>query len=274
MPDGENEAVLIAQITDTHIRAKGKLLHHMVPTARYLKRAIAQLEALGPRPDLVVATGDLVDRGKPKEYRRLRKLLARLSLPLLVLPGNHDDREAFRHAFADAPYLPRRGPLHYAVDVGTVRIIALDTTRPGHPGGELDAARLTWLDARLCEAATRPTLIFMHHPPFLTGVGPMDAHGFRGREAFEALIARHRHVVRIACGHVHRALAQVVGSTLATTAPSTAPQLVVDRTAAGWYGIRLEPAAFALHRWTGRQVETTISQLDLTGGQGPFTISA
>jgi Icc protein len=93
--------MLIAQITDTHIRPKGKLLHHMVHTARSLRRCVERLEALEPRPDVVIATGDLVDRGKSKEYRRLRKILERLTIPLFVIPGNHDDRDALRDAFRD-----------------------------------------------------------------------------------------------------------------------------------------------------------------------------
>lgn len=248
--------MLIAQITDTHIRPKGKLLHHMVHTARYLRRCVEQLEALRPRPDAVIATGDLVERGSPKEYRRLRKILAGLTVPLYVIPGNHDEREAFREAFADHAYLPRRGPLHYAIDSLPLRLIGLDSTRERHAGGELDAARLAWFEAELSRDPQRPTLVFLHHPPFDVGVPPVDAHGFRNVERFREIVARNPQIVRITAGHVHRRAGETIGSTLAMTAPSTSHQLIIARTASGAYALRLEPPGFALHHWDGRTVET------------------
>jgi Icc protein len=254
--------VLIAQISDPHIRQKGKLLHHMLPTARYLRRCVVQLEAMEARPDVVLATGDLVDRGKPKEYRRLRKILAHLRIPLFVLPGNHDEHVALREAFADHAYLPEDGPLQYTVERYPLRLIGLDTTRKRHPGGELDDARLAWLAARLEEQPRRPTFVFMHHPPFQTGVKPVDRHGFRGVEAFAALVARHPQIVRIVCGHIHRAIPVSFARTVASSAPSIAPQLIVARRPSGFYGIRLEPAGFALHHWNGSALETTVRPVE------------
>jgi 3',5'-cyclic AMP phosphodiesterase CpdA len=256
----DNRGVLIAQITDLHVRPKGAVVHHMAPTAPYLRRTLEALEALDSRPDLIVATGDLTDRGKPKEYRRLRKLLAHTSIPVLLVPGNHDDRAVLRAAFTDHAYLPPRGPLQWSVDVGPLRVIGLDSLRKRHPGGELDAERLAWLAARLAEAPTRPTLLAMHHPPFAIGVGPVDAHGFRGVEAFAALVAAHPQIARIVCGHVHRTTTVAFAGTAASTAPSTAPQLVLDR-AGAFYRLRLEAPGFALHRWTGSRIVTEVRTL-------------
>jgi 3',5'-cyclic AMP phosphodiesterase CpdA len=254
--------VIIAQITDTHIRPKGKLLHHMVHTARYLRRCVEQLEAMTPRPNVVVATGDLVERGKPKEYRRLRKILGRLSVPLFVIPGNHDEREAFRDAFADHAYLPRRGPLHYAVDALPLRLIGLDSTRAGHPGGEFDAERLAWFEAALAAAPRRPTFVFVHHPPFAIGVPPVDGQGFRNLERFKTIVERNPQIVGIASGHVHRCASTRIGATPATTAPSTSHQLTIARSAFGTYTLRLEAPGFALHAWDGHTLTTTTHVVD------------
>src|SRR5947209_20106407 len=71
-------------------------------TAPYLARAVATLNTLVPRPDIAVVTGDLVDHGEPEEYEQLRHLLARLSMPVFVIPGNHDAREPLREAFRSA----------------------------------------------------------------------------------------------------------------------------------------------------------------------------
>ena len=256
--------MLIAQITDTHILSKGKLLHHMVHTSRALRRCVAHLDALAP--DVVVATGDLVDRGKPKEYRRLRKILARLPMRVLVLPGNHDDREAFREAFRDHPEVPQRGPIQWVVDTFSVRLIGLDTVRARHPGGELDDDRLAWLERALGDAPHRPTLVFMHHPPFEVGVPPMDAHGFRNLAAFERLIARHRQIVRVAAGHVHHAARADVAGVLAVSVPSTSHQMVLAGGRAGFCSLRLETPSFALHRWDGTQLATEILPVEAFAG--------
>jgi 3',5'-cyclic-AMP phosphodiesterase len=250
--------MLIAQITDTHIRPKGNLLHHMVHTARSLRRCVERLEALEPRPDVVIATGDLVDRGKSKEYRRLRKILERLTIPLFVIPGNHDDRDALRDAFRDHAYLPRHGPLQYAINTLPLRLIGLDSTRTRRrPGGELDPARLAWFDASLAAEPKRPTFVFMHHPPFEIGVAPVDAHGFRHGRRFHAIVERNPQIVGIVCGHVQRFFSTRIGNARAMTAPSTAPQLVV-RAAGSGYSVGLEAPSFTLHNWDGRALRTTV----------------
>ena len=142
--------MLIAQITDAHIKPHGTLAYGRVDTAPYLARAVAHLLALRPRPDVVLATGDLVDGGRPDEYRRLRDLLAPLSMPVYLIPGNHDEREALAAAFPDHTYLPRGGRfLQYVVDGYPVQLIGLDTLVPGQVGGRLCAERLGWLASRL-----------------------------------------------------------------------------------------------------------------------------
>jgi Icc protein len=250
--------MLTAQITDTHVRRKGDLLHHMIHTGRELRRAVAAINLLVPRPEFVVATGDLVDRGKAKEYRRLHAILDGLAIPYFLVAGNHDDPARLREEFREHRYLPRAGPLCYVVESRPVRLIALDTTRDRKPGGGLDAAHLRWLDERLLEAPATPTLIAMHHPPFDTGIPPVDAHPLRGRDELAALVCAHPQVVRLIAGHVHRACEVPFGGTIASTAPSTAHQLIVDRGASGAYVLRVERPAFALHRWTGRALVTSI----------------
>src|SRR5712692_163669 len=109
--------MIIAQISDLHVKVEGALAYRRVETAAFLARAVDRIRRLSPRPDLVVATGDLVDGGRPEEYRRLRQLLSPLPMPVYLMAGNHDDRAALRSAFADHDYLPRDGAfLQYVVD--------------------------------------------------------------------------------------------------------------------------------------------------------------
>src|SRR5688500_6778311 len=131
------DSMLIAQISDTHIRPKGVLAMGRVDTAGHLARAVAHINALRPAPDLVLVTGDLADAGMAEEYAHLRDLLAPLAMPVHLIPGNHDLRAPLRAAFAAHRYLQEGELLQYVVDGGPLRLIALDTLTPGHPHWEV-----------------------------------------------------------------------------------------------------------------------------------------
>lgn len=241
-------ATLLAQLTDLHVLAPGQRAFDQVDTATHLRAAIDTLLLLPTPPDAVVLTGDLVDAGRPVEYEHLARLLAPLPMPVVLLPGNHDDRAALRRAFASHAYLGSEGFVQYSMRVGALRLVALDTTDPGESAGRLCGQRLRWLDAQLRACSGEPVVIAMHHPPFATGIGEMDRMGLiEGGEAFAALLARHPHVRRIICGHVHRTIFATVGATVASVAPSTAHQVALrlGRDAPALW--TLEPPGFHLH---------------------------
>ena len=219
--------MILAQISDMHITAEGRLAYRRIDTAGHLARAVDHLLALSPPPDAVLATGDLVDAASPDEYARLRTLLAPLPMPVYLVPGNHDDRQALAAAFADHRYLPCDGFMQYVIEQYPVRLVVLDTVVPGEGGGLMCEARLQWLDARLGEAPARPTIVVMHHPPFKTGIAFMDALGLANAEALAAVIQRHSQVERIVCGHLHRPIQRRWAGTLVLTAPSTAHQVAL-----------------------------------------------
>jgi 3',5'-cyclic-AMP phosphodiesterase len=261
--------VIIAQISDTHIAPEGRLVCGRVDTAPYLARAVARLNAL--RPDAVLVTGDLVDAGRPDEYARLRGLLAPLRAPVYLIPGNHDARDALRAAFADHGYLPRAGFLHYAVDDHPLRLVGLDSLAPGHGHGELCDERLDWLEARLGESA-RPTLLFLHHPPFDCGVAALDALRLKvGAERLAAIVRRHPNVERVLCGHAHRPMQARWAGTLASVAPSTAHQVTLDLDPGAPLSITFDPPAFALHRW--HPEAGLVTHLQYVGDyEGPYAV--
>jgi 3',5'-cyclic-AMP phosphodiesterase len=255
--------MILAQITDTHVVAPGLLFRCSVQgtapdaerirrefdTAQYLARAVAALNALVPRPDAVVVTGDLVDHGEPAEYAHLRQLLAPLRMPVFVIPGNHDAREPLREAFRDGGYLPAEGCLQYTVEDYPLRLVALDTVIPGRHDGELCAERLGWLDAQLAAQPARPTAILMHHPPFATGITYMDNFGLGNAAGLAEIVGRHPHVERILCGHLHRAIDRRFAGTVAGTAPSTAHQIRLNLVPDPRVSFTFEPPGYQLHLW-------------------------
>ena len=132
-----------------------------------------------PRPDLLLATGDIADNGDDAvSYARLKEAIADLPFPVYPALGNHDSRAAFLADFPDS-----RSPdgfLQYAIEDLPVRILVLDTLEDGRHGGGFCETRAAWLRARLAEAPERPTLIVLHHPPIETGLSWMTENPRRG----------------------------------------------------------------------------------------------
>ena len=221
-----------------------------------LRAALDFLSTRYRRPDVVVATGDLVNDGRPGQYRLLRELLAPLSIPLYLIPGNHDDREAFRAAFADQAWIPSHGPIDYVIDDYPVRLIGLDTSEPGRHDGTLEASQLAWLDGVLGEGRQRPTLLFLHHPPFLTGMWMFDQIRLSGADGLRQIVVRHPQVVQIVAGHVHRPVTTTWGTTSLSTAPSTTHQSRCDLDPEEGAGVVAETPMVQLHLWDGMSVVT------------------
>jgi 3',5'-cyclic AMP phosphodiesterase CpdA len=213
--------MLIAQISDFHLKAEGSLAYGVADTAARLKRAIDHLNRLEPPPDLVIATGDLVDDGDPRAYDDVRHLLAPLKPPLFLLPGNHDHKPSLLKAFREHSYLTRpleeggRPYLCYLVDTFPLRLVCLDTVTPGDHGGGLGPIQLEWLDRTLSAQPHAPAVVCMHHAPFASGIGHMDAEPFKGREELDHIIARHPQVERIPAPP-HRTVFRRFAGTIAT----------------------------------------------------------
>lgn len=240
----------LLQLSDLHIREPGKLAYGRIETAPYLQRAIQSILQLPQQPDAIVVTGDLTDFGRSAEYAHLRELLKPLptSMPVYLMPGNHDDRAELRKIFNDHGYLEGDGFVQFSVSVGGLQLIALDTVVPGQSSGSLCAERLAWLRLELAINRHRPVIIAMHHPPFETLIGHMDAIGLmHGARELEALVAQYPNVERVVCGHLHRSIQVRFGGSIASTAPSPAHQVCLDLAPDAASAWTLEPPGFVLH---------------------------
>jgi 3',5'-cyclic-AMP phosphodiesterase len=241
--------LLIAQISDLHITPPGVLAYQRVDTAPALTRCIETLNRFTPRPELVVISGDLVDTPLAVEYEHLKALLAPLQLPFTAIPGNHDSRDLMRAALPGLGYAQASGALNSARKVGDVDIVLLDSTVPGAAHGELDATTLAWLDAVLGASSSRPALLFLHHPPFVSGITHMDVQNLRNADALAALIRKHPRAKLIAAGHVHRATFTTFAGAAATICPVPNHAVALDLDAHLPPSFNIEPPAFHLHSW-------------------------
>lgn len=240
---------LIAQISDLHIKRPGALAYNHVDTASALTRCVAALNRFSPRLDLVVISGDLVDTPTAEEYAHLKTLLAPLRIPVVAVPGNHDDRALMHAALPHQPYAAPGGALNHMRIVGDLDVLLIDSSTPGKNFGTLDAATLQWLDTTLAASTTRPALLFLHHPPFVTGIAHMDVQNLRNADALATILRRHPRALLVAAGHVHRAALTTFAGVAATICPAPNHAVALDLEAQLPPSFKIEPPAFHLHAW-------------------------
>lgn len=246
--------MLIAQITDTHIRPPGKLAYSRVDTNQMLANSVAAVGNLKTRPDVVLLTGDLTDCGLIEEYENLKNIISSLKMPVYLIPGNHDRRDNLRQIFKDHTYLPGHldEDMSYVIDDHPVSLIGLDSVVSGQAYGQINSARLAWLKEVLNKNKDKPAILFLHHPPFPTGIVHMDKINCRGGEEMAELVSQYPNIERVLAGHHHRSIHISWAGTIGSIAPSVAHQVLLDIEGTEYSDamIKMEPPSFDLHMWS------------------------
>jgi len=255
--------MIIAQISDLHIGFAGEGIP--CKNIERLSIVVDELNGLMASPDLVIATGDLVESGAPWAYRELKNTLNQIKCPVYLAFGNHDRRTPFAEVFPHIPYTD--GFLQYTIDDFPVRIIVLDTLREGWHGGSFCDARGAWLEAELAKEPEKPTVIAMHHPPIKTGIGWLTSDPcMEWVKRLERIVLGHKQVIHMVAGHVHRSIfKQFAGSTLSVTqaiAPQSKLELAeIDPEVPDGRGMLVESRpGYCLHYWDGNSITTHSGQ--------------
>ncbi|MBC7303581.1 MAG: metallophosphoesterase, partial [Nocardia sp.] len=195
----------IVQITDTHLRPEGELLHG-VDTAANLTTVLERLREFGQRIDVLIFSGDLSDNGSPEAYRRLRAAVepvaADLGAEIVYAMGNHDERTAFGIELLGRDTVDPNLPHDHCVEVAGVRIIVLDSTTPRQHDGKLEPEQLTWLADELRTPAPHGTVLVVHHPPLRSPLATLDFLRLKDAEQLAEVVAG-TDVRMILCGHNH-----------------------------------------------------------------------
>lgn len=241
---------LIAQISDLHLLPLGSYYNGERDGWHYLAAAIKALNTLSPRPDYLVVSGDLADKPDRGVYIRLLEELQSLEMPSYLFPGNHDDRELFRDAFALVDYIQTGTPfIQFTIETAPLRSIILDSM-DSHGGAMLCPDRLNWLRQQLDDAPTRPTILFMHHQPYYTRLGfTGTGEAFPGIDELRSLLKSYDNVAAIACGHLHRSIQMSLGNVPVSVAPSITYQRTLTLDNAMEKAFINEPVGMLLHLW-------------------------
>ena len=234
-----------------------------VDTARGLTLALEQARRFAP--DLILLSGDLVNDAEPAQYEHLADLLAGTDLPLLLVAGNHDDRDAVR-AIASTidgaltPLPSLHGELEYDIvlPVGGPRFLVVDTVRSGSHSGLVTAERLNALDQQLSTGES--TVVVQHHPPFTSGIDFMDHYGLLGGEEELEVIARHGNVLAVLTGHLHRHAVHIRSGVTVITSPSSAAQVALDLSG-GRTSYTGEAGSILVHRFDDTGVTSHVMSL-------------
>jgi 3',5'-cyclic AMP phosphodiesterase CpdA len=184
-----------------------------VPMAELIVREAEEL-----RPDLVVVSGDLVQRADYiKQWRDIRAFLQRLPQPQLVVPGNHDVPQFNQIARYLWPF--RRYKKYISADLQPVFecdglvAIGLNTARSFTiEGGKLSARAVAWLEQTLKRYGSDVCKVVVMHHHVVQPPGPPEHKKDVVKGAREALAALDRGGAELVlCGHLH---SSYIGNTL------------------------------------------------------------
>jgi len=215
-----NEQLRILHVTDPHLYADPAMELYGVSTDRSFRAVIER--ALGDdqwQPHAVLATGDLVEDRSRQGYERFRKIMQPCGLPILCLPGNHDDPDLMSQ-FLDGDLFSYCA-IH---DIGLWRLILLNSHVDGDEGGVLDNSELERLEAALGDSSGRHVLVGVHHQPIDMGSAWLDGYGLRNAPDLLSVLNRHALVRGVLWGHVHQASDRQHQNLRMLSTPSTCAQ--------------------------------------------------
>ncbi len=217
----DSTPIRLLQITDTHLYTEPDKKLYGVNTRASFERVLAAARKQR-KPDLVLATGDLVHDESAAGYHTLVSKLHALDAPVAAIAGNHDALDQLGKISGKNF---RIGGSHR---LGTWCLVLLNTLVPGDTDGHLDTDELQLLEAALTQARSMHVLIALHHHPVPIGCTWLDRIGLNNADAFFEILDCHHNVRCILWGHVHQAFESERRGVRLMATPSTCAQFRPD----------------------------------------------
>ena len=195
----QSESTLqLVQFTDPHLFADRNGEMRGVNTFDSLKKVLAAARRDHWTPDALVVTGDIAQDESRAGYHVFSEIFSPLSLPVLCLPGNHDNPKFMREELTD-PFIVTED-----VMFDSWCLPLLSTYVRGTAAGEISGNSLKRLADTLSANKDRHVLICLHHQPVPVGSKWLDGVGLRNPEDLFAVLDNFSNVRGILWGHVHQ----------------------------------------------------------------------
>ena len=233
----------LIHLTDPHFVPKGEKLYGRNPHEA-LNAAVKDINFYHSDATAVVITGDLTHWGESAAFSNLASCLAPLKPPLQLLVGNHDKRDTFCKYFP-AQSTDENGFVQSTMVIDEGTLVFLDTILDGTHAGHYCQLRLSWLSQTLAKIPG-DIFLFMHHPPFETGIPAMDLISLKQKSAFWDIISPHKsHIRHLFFGHIHRNISGSWNGIPFSSVRSTNHQVWLDFSSTDIQG-SFEPPAYAI----------------------------
>jgi Icc protein len=228
----------ILHLTDCHLYADPSQCLLGLNTLETLDLVISHAQQRMGRPDLVLATGDLVHDASDAGYKRLRARLSQIGAPAYCLPGNHDIPDKMAR-------LLNQDNVHYVphVQINDWSLIFLDSTVPGETGGTLSERELALLEEKISSHREMNTLICLHHQPISIGSQWIDQIGLSNSEPLLQRLQGQDQIKGMIWGHIHQEFESRHENIRLMGTPSTCVQFIPEQDE---FGIDVRPPGY---RW-------------------------
>lgn len=194
--------IRIVQLTDLHVTATAGERLHDIDTRVSLARVWERAQRDWPQHDAVLLTGDLTEDGSRAGYEHLRTVFGPCTVPVLCVPGNHDEPAVLRQVLGESPFVCAGG-----VDLGRHwRVELLDSHLPGAVGGRLSAESARRVTRLRDDPCTRFLVLALHHPPVSMATPWLDRCGLFEPQPLLDTVDANPAVRVVTWGHAHQAL--------------------------------------------------------------------
>ena len=173
------------------------------------------------KPQLLICCGDITLFGSNLE--KILSKLNKIKIPLLIIPGNHDDRDLIRKVFPECVE-NSTGPINFSMSTNSWQLIGIDTHVPGELFGIVTTQTIKWLKNLLEQNKSKPTIIFQHHPPIPVQTKWVDMLGLKNSSDYVELLKNNPQIHIVSCGHVHQEFSGKLENISVFTSPSTGLQ--------------------------------------------------